>query len=72
MRVKLGATNRNQMKDAVEVDSENLIRHEKYNLSYVNDIGLIKLPKVYTSFGIFRYIHLYFDKYIHTLYILFI
>ena len=57
MRVKLGATNRNQTKDVVETDSEKLIRHEKYNLSYVNDIGLIKLTKVYTSFG-----NIYFNE----------
>ena len=53
--MKIGATTRSQISGFVEIDSEKLIKHDKFTpdpkISY--DIGLIKLKKAIRSSGEF-------------------
>ena len=53
--MKIGATTRSQISGFVEIDSEKLIKHDKFTpdplISY--DIGLIKLKKAISSSGEF-------------------
>ena len=54
--MKIGATSRKQEAGFAEVDSEKLIKHEKYSpeqeLDF--DIGLIKLKRGISDFGMFE------------------
>ena len=54
--MKIGATSRKQEAGFAEVDSEKIIKHEKYSpepaLDF--DIGLIKLKRGISDFGMFE------------------
>ena len=55
MRLKIGATTRNQQDGFVEIDAEKVIKHEQF-VPYPmleNDIGLIKMMAGIRSFGEF-------------------